>query len=90
MVGEKSSVQTSQNELLRRAVGVLRTRYRCGSGYSGLSSSAAAELSEVLEIMATATGRPDGTDRDEAIALAHRLVDDDQPELSPLWPRPSS
>lgn len=90
MVGEKSSVRASQDELLRQAAAILRGRYRCGGSYSGLSSTAAAELGSALEIVRTGADHADGIDRDEAVALAHRLVDDDQPELSPIWPRPST
>lgn len=90
MVGEKSTAQASQNELLRHAALLLRTRCRRGGRYSGLSAAAAAELCDALETVRTVADQADGIDRGEAIALAHRLVDDDHPELSPLWPRPSA
>jgi hypothetical protein len=90
MVGEKSSLRASQDELLRQAAAILRGRYRCGGRYSGLSSTAAAELGNALETVRTDADHAGVIDREEAVALAHRLVDDDQPELSPLWPRPST
>lgn len=54
---------------------------------TGLSPAAAEELANVLE--GVAEGRPafDRIDPREAIALAHRLIDDDHPELSGMWPR---
>jgi len=51
-----------------------------------LSPAAVAQLSNTLAAVAVAEHDPQQTDRAEAIALAHRLVDDDNPELSPMWP----
>jgi len=93
MVGESSdgapdrmNVRGPQDELLLQAVEVLRRRYEEGGRYGELPPFAAAELGDVLAGIATAQRAPEGVDRDEALALAHRLVDDDHPELSPMWP----
>ncbi len=84
MVAEKASAGEGQETLLRHAAEVVRARGRHG-GYAGVSSAAAAELSSTLEAIAVAEDHG-GVDREEAVALAHRLVDDDHPELSPMWP----
>jgi hypothetical protein len=78
---------SSEDDLLRQAVAVLQARYERGSGFVDLSPTAVTELSNKLEAVAVAEHDPQKTDRAEAIALAHRLVDDDSPELSPMWPR---
>ena len=84
---ERSAVRGSQDELLLQAVAVLQTRYERYGAYDHLSPDATLELSSVLEGVAAAEHPLEGVDREEAIALAHRLVDNDQPELSPMWPR---
>lgn len=84
MVVEKASAQEGRQTLLRHAAAVVRTRGERG-GYAGVSPADAAELSSTLESIA-ATADDDGVDQEEAVALAHRLVDDDHPELSPMWP----
>jgi hypothetical protein len=76
----------SEVDLLRHAVALLQSRYERGSGYTDLSSDAVTELSNALEAVAVGEDDVKGVDREEAIALAHRLVDDDNPELSPMWP----
>lgn len=94
MVGESAGgapdqarVRGNQDELLLQAVAVLRRRYEEGGDrYADLPPSAAAELGDLLAGIATAQQLPEGVDRDEALALAHRLMDDDHPELSPMWP----
>jgi hypothetical protein len=78
-----NETKESQDRLLEQAIGVLRTRYEIGNGYPGVSSTEAADVVATLESAVHA----DGTDREEAVALAHHLVDDDKPEASPLWPR---
>ena len=90
MMTDQSSVRESQDDLLKQAAKILRTRYELGKGYVDVSSAEAADLVVTLETTASATNRTDGVDREEAIALAHRLVDDDQPEMSPMWPRASA
>jgi hypothetical protein len=86
MMSEQTSARASEVELLRHAVALLQSRHERGSGYEDLSPTAVAELSNTLEAVATAEDDLEGGDRQEAIALAHRLVDDDHPELSPMWP----
>lgn len=73
-----------EERMLLQAVAVLRTRCLHGRGYEGLSSTTTAELAGCLEATAFG-GRPD-VDRREAVALAHRILDDDNPELSSMWP----
>jgi hypothetical protein len=87
MMVDEPSVRESQDELLRQATKILRTRYELGKGYADVSSAEAADLVVALE---SAVDGADGVDREEAIALAHRLVDNDQPEMSPLWPSAST
>ncbi|GAA4756268.1 hypothetical protein [Actinomycetospora chibensis] len=89
MMTDQPSVRESQDNLLKQAAKILRTRYELGKGYADVSSAEAADLVVTLEATASATNRTDGVDREEAIALAHRLVDDDQPEISPMWPSAS-
>jgi hypothetical protein len=89
MMTDQSSVRESQDNLLKQAARILRTRYELGKGYVDVSSAEAADLVVTLEATASANGS-DRVDREEAIALAHRLVDDDQPEMSPMWPRASA
>ncbi|MBB4686923.1 hypothetical protein [Amycolatopsis jiangsuensis] len=73
--------------LLLQAAGVVRLRYvQCGRD-TGLSPAAAAELANVFDGLANGHPDFDQIDPKEAIALAHRLIDDDQPELSGMWPR---
>lgn len=96
MVGEssggtpdQSSMRGTQDELLLQAAAVLRRRYEEGERHAELPPLAAAELGDVLAGLVTAQHAPEGVDRDEALSLAHRLIDDDHPELSPMWPPPS-
>lgn len=89
MVVEKASVQEGEQTLLRHAAAVVRARGERG-GYAGVSPADAAELSSTLESIAATADGHDGVDREEAVALAHRLVDDDHPELSPMWPGTST
>lgn len=85
---DQTSTRAPQDELLLQAVTVLRRRYEEGGDRWGqLDPSATTELGDVLAGIATSPQVPEGVDRDEALALAHRLMDDDHPELSPMWPR---
>lgn len=85
---DRSDVRRTQDELLLQAVSVLQRRYVEGDPHPDLPSVAASELSGRLSDLATGRPVPSGVDRDEALALAHRLIDDDHPEFSPLWPEP--
>ncbi|GAA3537382.1 hypothetical protein GCM10022222_21320 [Amycolatopsis ultiminotia] len=73
--------------LLLQAAGVLRLRYVRCTRDAGLSPAAAEELATVFEGLAEGSPDFDQIDPKEAIALAHRLIDDDNPELSGMWPR---
>jgi hypothetical protein len=90
MMTDQPSVRESQDDLLKQAARILRTRYELGKGYVDVSSGEAADLVVALEATASAANGAAGIDREEAIALAHRLVDNDQPEVSPMWPRAST
>lgn len=84
MVGKRLR---SEDDLLRQAVALLQMRYERGSGYTDLSPAAVEELSNTFEAIAVEEDNLEEGDRKEALALAHRLMDDDHPELSPMWPR---
>jgi hypothetical protein len=73
--------------LLLQAAGVLRLRYVQCRQDTSLSPSTANELADVFEGVAKGYSAFDQIDPNEAIALAHRLIDDDHPELSRMWPR---
>ena len=77
---------STYGSLLRRAAGVLRLRYVECRRDTGLSPEAAAELAAVFEGIAQGEPAFDQIDPKEAIALANRLIDDDHPEFSHLWP----
>lgn len=77
----------AQRCLLLDAAAVMRRRY--GRGIDGditMSPTAAERLAAVFEGIARAEPALDKADRNEAIALAHRLIDDDHPEHSRMWP----
>jgi hypothetical protein len=73
--------------LLLQAAGVLRLRYVQCSQDTSLSPTAAGDLAKVFEGIAEGHPDFDQIDPNEAIALAHRLIDNDHPELSRMWPR---
>lgn len=77
----------SYGTLLLDAAGVLRLRYVRGRRDTSLSPAEAADLANVLEGMANGHPDFDQIDPNEAITLAHRVIDDDHPELSRMWPR---
>ncbi|MDR7304584.1 hypothetical protein [Haloactinomyces albus] len=77
----------AQRSLLLDAAAVLRRRYVRGVGRGdGLPAAAAEGLSNFLEGIARSEPALHNADLNEAIALAHRLIDDDHPEHSRLWP----
>lgn len=80
-------LRRAQRCLLRDAAAVLRLRRERGVGDSCLSPTAADELASVFEAIANDHPALERVDRKEAIALAHRLIDDDHPEHSRMWPR---
>ena len=80
-----AELREAQRRLLLDAAAVMRRRY-ARSGEVVMSPSTAESLATVLEGVARSEPALRKIDRDEAIALAHRLVDDDQPETSRLWP----
>lgn len=82
-----TGLRRAQRCLLRDAAAVLRLRRERGVGDSGLSPTAADELANIFEAIASEHPALDKVDLTEAIALAHRLIDDDHPEHSRMWPR---
>jgi hypothetical protein len=68
-----------------QAAGVLRLRY-VNLGRDGLTPKAANQLADVFDGLSSGDPAVDQIDPKEATALAHRLLDDDHPELSRLWP----
>lgn len=80
-----ADLREAQRNLLLDAAAVMRRRHVRGSDGS-TSPSAAEALANVLEGVARSEPALHQIDRDEAIALAHRLVDDDHPEISRMWP----
>ncbi|MCG3752556.1 MULTISPECIES: hypothetical protein [Amycolatopsis] len=77
---------STYGSLLLQAAGVLRLRYVECRRDTSLSPEAAVELATVFEALAQGEPAFDQIDPKEAIALANRLIDDDHPELSRLWP----
>ncbi|GJF04837.1 hypothetical protein PSD17_37900 [Pseudonocardia sp. D17] len=71
---------------MRQAARVLRLRYAAGGRDSQLSPATASKLADTLEGLSSGDPVFDSIDPNEATALAHRLIDDDHPELSKLWP----
>lgn len=80
------ALREAQCSLLLVAAGGLRRRYVYRLGDSSLSPAAAEELANIFEGIARNQPGFDKVDRTEAVALAHRLVDDDYPEHSRMWP----
>ncbi|MDI2030445.1 hypothetical protein QFW96_17570 [Saccharopolyspora sp. TS4A08] len=76
-----------QRTLLRQAAAIVRRRYDGGfDGDTSVSVADAERLATIFEGISRDEPDFDALDRNEAIALAHRLVDDDHPEHSRMWP----
>lgn len=87
MALNEKALHQAQRSLLLDAAAVLRRRYVRGGGREDRVSPGAAEgLSTFLEGIARSEPALHKADLNEAIALAHRLIDDDHPERSRLWP----
>ena len=84
--GRSTFAQDAHSTLMLQASRVIRMRYVKGSRDSKLSPAAASKLADVLEGLSNGDPAFDRIDPNEATALAHRLIDDDHPELSKLWP----
>ncbi|KAA9166045.1 hypothetical protein FPZ12_003585 [Amycolatopsis acidicola] len=84
--GARARSQDSYCALMLQAAGVLRLRYVECRHDTSLSPAAANELADTFEGFAKGDPEFDQIDPKEAIALAHRLLDDDHPELSRMWP----
>lgn len=84
---KNSAAGGTYGSLMLQAAGVLRLRYVKCRRDTSLSPDAAVELATVFEGIAQGEPAFDQIDPKEAIALAHRLIDDDHPELSHLWPK---
>lgn len=82
------TLRRSQNELALLAADVLRRRHRHGR-YEQLSAAALNRVANALT--GAATGQhPLAAHGEEVAAFAHRILDDDHPELDPLWPAPAT
>lgn len=81
-----TGLRRAQRSLLIDAAAVLRLRYMHCVGDAILSPTMADELANIFEAVANDHPALDKVDRKEAIALAHRLIDDDHPEHSRMWP----
>ncbi|MEV0055205.1 hypothetical protein AB0H34_32475 [Saccharopolyspora shandongensis] len=80
------ALRGAEYSLLLSAAAIVRRRYvHCG-GDASLSQTSANELANVFGAVAREHPALDEVDRREAIALAHRLIDDDHPEHSRMWP----
>ena len=86
MEARKSATRDTYSSLMLQAAGVIRLRYVECTQDTGLSPAAANELADVFESVAHGDPAFDQVDPKEAIALANRLLDDDHPELSGMWP----
>lgn len=80
------ALHEAECSLLLDAARVVRRRYVHRVGGAGLSPAEAAELVNTFEAIASNQPGVDNVGRKEAIALAHRLIDDDHPEHSGMWP----
>lgn len=76
----------AQSSLLLEAAAVVRRRYVYCVGDASLSPTEAEELAKTLETIARNGSGFDDVERKVAIGLAHRVIDDDHPELSRMWP----
>lgn len=74
--------------LLALAANILRWPSRLVPDYAGLSVGDQKKLADHLARLASGDTPASDDERRAAVALAHRVVDDDHPELSPLWRRP--
>ncbi|ODU98912.1 MAG: hypothetical protein ABT15_32950 [Pseudonocardia sp. SCN 73-27] len=84
--GRPTFAQDAHSTLMLQAARVIRMRYVKGSRDSALSPAAASKLADVMEGLSNGDPAFDRIDPNEATALAHRLIDDDHPEVSKLWP----
>lgn len=84
---ERSGAPDTYCSLLLQAATVLRMRYVEAQRDTGLSAVEADELAYLFECVAHSDPAGDQIEPEEAIALAHRVIDNDHPELSPLWPK---
>lgn len=71
--------------LLLRARSTVLIRRRSGR-YDELCDAAVNVVTNGLTTVAVDPAAVPSALREEATALAHRIVDDDHPEVSPLWP----
>lgn len=76
----------TDRELLRTAASILARR-RSQGRYSDLSDVASNAVVNVLTTIAVGEPPSVVVELDAAVALAHRIVDDDHPEDTELWRR---
>ncbi|TDD37376.1 hypothetical protein E1288_40580 [Saccharopolyspora elongata] len=80
------ALRGAERSLLLSAAEIVRLRYVHRGGDASLSQTAAGELANFFGAIARGHPALDEGDRKEAIALAHRVIDDDHPEHSRMWP----
>lgn len=80
------ALRGAECSLLLSAAEIVRLRYVHRGGDASLSQTAAGELANFLGAIARGHPALDEVDRKAAIALAHRVIDDDHPEHSRMWP----
>jgi hypothetical protein len=78
----------AQRRLLVHAAATVRRRAARPGGYAGLSAAAAHGLCATLDEILADAPELDRVSRTDAVCLAHRVLDDDHPERSDLWPVP--
>ena len=81
-----TALRGAESSLLLSAAAIVRLRYVHRGGDASLSQTSANELAKVFGAIARGHPALDEVDRREAIALAHRVIDDDHPEHSRMWP----
>lgn len=84
---ESSGAPNTYCSLLLQAATVLRMRYVEAQRDTDLSAVEADELAYLFDCVARSDPAGDQIEPEVAIALAHRIIDNDHPELSPLWPK---
>ncbi len=86
----RTSPETPVNaygDLMLQTARVVRMRYVRCTRDPRLSPAEADELADLFERLARGDSGVDQIDPNEAIGLAFRILDDDNPEFSSLWPR---
>lgn len=84
--GGSRGAERSARELVLTAAAIVQRRRSLGR-YAQLTPGAAEQLVNALIGIARGEHRFADAHLADAVALAHRVLDDDNPALSPLWPQ---